>query len=180
MKIFATFAAVLLAAQAAWAQDIQERTLRWGHLQPKDHPVSAGTNKFAQIVEQKSGGRIKVKEFPNSALGSELQQQAALQGGTQRESLNVGSRSVFRSYRVEVESILEHLGMFERKVANLDSQVVHEVSTHVTVRIADPVRLNPIRREQESRVLNAARAKDRGARAYGGFRPFNAAHLDTE
>jgi len=83
MKIFATFAAVLLAAQAAWAQDIQERTLRWGHLQPKDHPVSAGTNKFAQIVEQKSGGRIKVKEFPNSALGSELQQQAALQGGTQ-------------------------------------------------------------------------------------------------
>ena len=83
MKIFATYAAVLLAAQAAWAQDIQERTLRWGHLQPKDHPVSAGTNKFAQIVEQKSGGRIKVKEFPNSALGSELQQQAALQGGTQ-------------------------------------------------------------------------------------------------
>ena len=83
MKIFATFAAVLFAAQAAWAQDIQERTLRWGHLQPKDHPVSAGTNKFAQIVEQKSGGRIKVKEFPNSALGSELQQQAALQGGTQ-------------------------------------------------------------------------------------------------
>ena len=83
MKRFAVFAAVLFAAQAAWAQDIQERTIRWGHLQPKDHPVSAGTNKFAQIVEQKSGGRIKVKEFPNSALGSELQQQAALQGGTQ-------------------------------------------------------------------------------------------------
>jgi tripartite ATP-independent transporter DctP family solute receptor len=83
MKRFAVFAAVLFAAQAAWAQDIQERTIRWGHLQPKDHPVSAGTNKFAQVVEQKSGGRIKVREFPNSSLGSELQQQAALQGGTQ-------------------------------------------------------------------------------------------------
>lgn len=83
MRIFATFAAVCFAAQAVWAQDIQDRTLRWGHLQPKDHPVSAGTNRFAQVVEQKSGGRIKVKEFPNSSLGSELQQQAALQGGTQ-------------------------------------------------------------------------------------------------
>jgi len=83
MKRFAVFAAVLFAAQAAWAQDIQERTIRWGHLQPKDHPVSAGTNKFAQLVEQKSGGKIKVREFPNSSLGSELQQQAALQGGTQ-------------------------------------------------------------------------------------------------
>ena len=83
MKSFATFAIVLLAAQAVWAQDIQDRTIRWGHLQPKDHPVSAGTNKFAQVVEQKSGGKIKVREFPNSSLGSELQQQAALQGGTQ-------------------------------------------------------------------------------------------------
>ena len=79
----AAFAVLAALAQAAWAQDIQERTLRWGHLQPKDHPVSAGTNKFAQVVEQKSGGKIKVKEFPNSSLGSELQQQAALQGGTQ-------------------------------------------------------------------------------------------------
>ena len=83
MKSFATFAALLFAAQIASAQDIQDRTLRWGHLQPKDHPVSAGANKFAQVVEQKSGGKIKVKEFPNSSLGSELQQQAALQGGTQ-------------------------------------------------------------------------------------------------
>ena len=77
-------AAALAAAQPAFSQDaIQERTIRWGHLQPKDHPVSAGTNKFAQIVEQKSGGKIKVREFPNSSLGSEMQQQSALQGGTQ-------------------------------------------------------------------------------------------------
>jgi len=83
MKILTLAAVCVVAAQAAWAQDIQERTIRWGHLQPKDHPVSAGTNKFAQIVEQKSGGKIKVREFPNSSLGSEMQQQSALQGGTQ-------------------------------------------------------------------------------------------------
>jgi len=83
MKILTLAAVCVVAAQAAWAQDIQERTIRWGHLQPKDHPVSAGANKFAQVVEQKSGGKIKVREFPNSSLGSEMQQQSALQGGTQ-------------------------------------------------------------------------------------------------
>jgi len=83
MKILTLAAVCVFAAQAAWAQDIQERTIRWGHLQPKDHPVSAGANKFAQVVEQKSGGKIKVREFPNSSLGSEMQQQSALQGGTQ-------------------------------------------------------------------------------------------------
>jgi TRAP-type transport system periplasmic protein len=82
---FAALAAVFaVATQLAWAQDaIQERTIRWGHLQNKDHPVSAGTNKFAQVVERKSGGKIKVREFPSSSLGSESQQQSALQGGTQ-------------------------------------------------------------------------------------------------
>jgi len=82
--VVVTLAAGLIAgAQAAWSQPIQERTIRWGHLQNKDHPVSAGTNKFAQVVEQKSGGKIKVREFPSSSLGSESQQQSALQGGTQ-------------------------------------------------------------------------------------------------
>ncbi len=68
---------------ASAADEIQERTIRWGHLQNKDHPLSAGVNKFAQLVEAKSGGKMKVREFPNSSLGSENQQQTALQGGTQ-------------------------------------------------------------------------------------------------
>jgi tripartite ATP-independent transporter DctP family solute receptor len=82
--LFTLLAAALCAAQAVHAaDDIQDRTIRWGHLQGKDHPLSEGVNKFAQIVEQKSGGKLKVREFPNSALGSEIQQQSALQGGTQ-------------------------------------------------------------------------------------------------
>jgi TRAP-type transport system periplasmic protein len=78
--ILALLAGALCMAQAAVAQ---ERTIRWGHLQNKDHPVSAGANKFGQIVEQKTGGKIKFREFPSSSLGSESQQQSALQGGTQ-------------------------------------------------------------------------------------------------
>jgi TRAP-type transport system periplasmic protein len=82
--LFAFLAVAACVAQPARAtDDIQERTIRWGHLQGKDHPLSEGVNRFAQIVEQKSGGKLKVREFPNSALGSETQQQSALQGGTQ-------------------------------------------------------------------------------------------------
>ena len=68
---------------AAQAQDIQERTIRFGHLNNADHPMSMGARKFAELVAAKSGGKLQVKEFPASQLGNELQQQSALQGGVQ-------------------------------------------------------------------------------------------------
>ncbi|HEX2724376.1 MAG TPA: TRAP transporter substrate-binding protein [Beijerinckiaceae bacterium] len=71
------------AMPPAFAQDIQERTIRWGHLNNTDHPVSLGVKKFSEIVTAKSGGKIKIREFPSNQLGSEMQQQAALRGGTQ-------------------------------------------------------------------------------------------------
>jgi tripartite ATP-independent transporter DctP family solute receptor len=74
---------LLAAGGAALAQDIQERTIRFGHLNNTDHPTSAGVKKFAEIVAAKSGGKIKVQEYPSSQLGNELQQQSALQGGVQ-------------------------------------------------------------------------------------------------
>src|SRR3954452_14656693 len=74
---------LLAAGGAAMAQDIQERTIRFGHLNNTDHPTSFGVKKFAEIVAAKSGGKITVKEFASSQLGNELQQQSALQGGVQ-------------------------------------------------------------------------------------------------
>src|SRR6195952_2660004 len=77
--------AVLLAVQAnpGFSQAIQERTIRWGHLNNTDHPVSKGVQKFVEIVAAKSGGKLKVREFPANQLGSEMQQQSALRAGTQ-------------------------------------------------------------------------------------------------
>ncbi len=74
---------LLAAGGNAMAQDIQERTIRFGHLNNPDHPTSAGVKKFAEIVAASSGGKITVKEYPSSQLGNELQQQSALQGGVQ-------------------------------------------------------------------------------------------------
>jgi tripartite ATP-independent transporter DctP family solute receptor len=73
-------------AMGSHAQDIQERTIRFGHLNNTDHPVSAGVQKFAELVAAKSAGKMKVKEFPASQLGNEMQQQSALQGGVQEMS----------------------------------------------------------------------------------------------
>jgi tripartite ATP-independent transporter DctP family solute receptor len=74
---------LLAPGGVALAQDIQERTIRFGHLNNADHPTSTGVKKFAEIVAAKSGGKIKVTEYPSSQLGNELQQQSALQGGVQ-------------------------------------------------------------------------------------------------
>ena len=79
----AAMLSLLVAGSAAVAQDIQERTIRFGHLNNTDHPTSFGVKKFAELVAAKSGGKIKVQEFAASQLGNELQQQSALQGGVQ-------------------------------------------------------------------------------------------------
>ncbi len=79
-------AVLFLAACAAGAQDIQERTIKFGHLNNTDHPVSMGVKRFAELVAAKSGGKLKVQEFPSNQLGNELQQQSALQGGVQEMS----------------------------------------------------------------------------------------------
>ncbi|MGC3964565.1 MAG: TRAP transporter substrate-binding protein [Rhodocyclaceae bacterium] len=85
--LFRTFmAAGLVAAisMPAWSQ--QERIIRFGHLNNTDHPVSMGVKKFAEVLAAKSGGKMKVQEFPASQLGNEMQQQSALQGGIQQMS----------------------------------------------------------------------------------------------
>jgi tripartite ATP-independent transporter DctP family solute receptor len=70
--------------QPAASQTPPERLIRFGHLNNTDHPVSLGVKRFAELLAAKSGGRLKVQEYPASQLGNELQQQAALQGGVQQ------------------------------------------------------------------------------------------------
>ncbi len=84
MKTRSAFTACLLALLAWGSVQAQEpRTIRFGHLNNPDHPISFGVKRFAELVAAKSGGKLVVQEFPASALGNELQQQSALQGGIQ-------------------------------------------------------------------------------------------------
>ena len=97
MRLFSVLSVAVLGGAlsvgAASAQDVQERTIRWGHLNNTDHPVSFGVQKFAEILLAKSGGKLKVREFAASQLGNELQQQSALRGGTQ-EMLSASTTSL--------------------------------------------------------------------------------------
>jgi tripartite ATP-independent transporter DctP family solute receptor len=73
-------AAALAASALAGAQEIKAR---FGTSLPDSHPQTLGARKFAELVEAKTGGRIKVAVYSAGQLGSDLQMQAALQGGTQ-------------------------------------------------------------------------------------------------
>ena len=89
MKSVGILSAVIAAtlvfgvASPVAAQDIQERKIKWGTLDPPDNPNNMAVRKFAEILKEKSGGKMIITEYPSSQLGNEMQQQAALRGGTQ-------------------------------------------------------------------------------------------------
>jgi TRAP-type transport system periplasmic protein len=94
---------VLVAVLPAAAQ-VQERTIRWGHLNNTDHPISLGVQKFAAVLAAKSGGKLRIREFPASQLGNELQQQSAVRGGTQE---------VFSASTTSLAGVVKDLGLFD-------------------------------------------------------------------
>jgi tripartite ATP-independent transporter DctP family solute receptor len=111
MKIAATMLSAALgltllasANLPSGAQDAQERTIRWGHLNNTDHPISLGVQKFAEVLAAKSGGKLRVREFAASQLGNEMQQQAALRGGTQE---------MFSASTTSLASVVKDFGLFD-------------------------------------------------------------------
>lgn len=72
-------ALVLTAFGAAHAQD---KTIKFATQNPKGHPLVMGMERFKDIVEAKSGGKLKVNLFPGGTLGSDQANVSALQGGT--------------------------------------------------------------------------------------------------
>ena len=73
---------VLASVGLASAQDIKERTIKFGLNSPEGHPAVAGMKAFAENVAGKSGGKIKVQLFLNGTLGSDQATLSAVKGGT--------------------------------------------------------------------------------------------------
>jgi tripartite ATP-independent transporter DctP family solute receptor len=85
-----TALALLLTLSTAHAQ-VQDRTFKFATQNPKGHPIVMGMEKFAESVTAKSGGKIKVNQFPGGVLGGDAPNVSALQGGTiEIVSLNSG------------------------------------------------------------------------------------------
>lgn len=60
----------------------QKHTLRLGHIATTDHPTHLATLKFAELVNTRSQGGMKVQVYPNSQLGDERDVQEGMQLGT--------------------------------------------------------------------------------------------------
>ncbi len=91
----AMLAAAVLSTLAvsgmAQAQDIKERTIKFGTVGSETHPSVAGLKRFKESVESRSGGKIKVNLFYNGALGSDQAVVSSMQGGTVEMSvMNTG------------------------------------------------------------------------------------------
>ncbi|MCC8193710.1 MAG: TRAP transporter substrate-binding protein [Deltaproteobacteria bacterium] len=56
--------------------------MKFGHVMSTDNSWHKGCMKFAEIVREKTGGRIKVQVFPNSQLGDERDMAEGCQMGT--------------------------------------------------------------------------------------------------
>lgn len=71
--------------------EIREHQLKFASANNKGHPQVMGMEKFADIVKEKSNGKITVKLFPGGVLGGDVQTVSALQGGViEMTVLNAG------------------------------------------------------------------------------------------
>lgn len=73
----------------AQAQEISDRVIRFGFGNPDTTPSGQGAKKLAELIDQKSGGKLKMRLFGAGQLGPDPQMQTALIGGSQE--MMVGS-----------------------------------------------------------------------------------------
>ena len=81
-------AAAFALAGTALAQD---KVIKFANQNAVGHPIVQGMEKFKEVVEKNSGGKIKVNIFPSGQLGSDQANLSAMQGGTlEMVSMNSG------------------------------------------------------------------------------------------
>jgi len=79
--IAATTLCCLMVAGSVHAQ-VREQSFRWATANPTGHPIPMGGQKFADLVKEKSDGKMTVKIFAGGVLGGDVQVLSAVQGGT--------------------------------------------------------------------------------------------------
>ena len=82
--LFAVMAAcgLVLSAPTAGAADIKERSFKLATSNVSGNPQVDGLEKFAELLQQKSGGKFKAKVYQGAVLGKDIQVVSSMQGGT--------------------------------------------------------------------------------------------------
>ena len=101
--VSALVGAALLVSTAAFAQ-FAERTIKFTNGVNEDHPVGAGVKKMQEVLNAKTGGKIKINAFWGGAAGGDLPATQALRAGTQEMVCTSSSPLV---------GIIKELGVFD-------------------------------------------------------------------
>jgi tripartite ATP-independent transporter DctP family solute receptor len=109
----AVFAAGCVSGRAV-AAPAKLRTLRMGYLLPTASQLGAGASAMAEEVARRTSGRIQIQQFPDSALGGEVEMLKGVQLGTIDLAFITGA---------PLPSILPEVGVFN--IPFLFSNVTH-------------------------------------------------------
>jgi TRAP-type transport system periplasmic protein len=82
MTIARLIGAALITSLVAATATAEEIKAKLGTSLPDAHPQTLGARRFAELVDKKTAGRIKIQVFSNGALGNDVAMTSALQGGT--------------------------------------------------------------------------------------------------
>lgn len=67
-------------------------TLRLGHTQPTDHQANFTAERFAELVNEYTGGTVTIEVYPNSTFGTAAEMNAAVQSGDLDLYLNASAQ----------------------------------------------------------------------------------------
>lgn len=67
-------------------------TLRLGHTQPTDHQANLTAERFAELVNEYTGGTVTIEVYPNSTFGTAAEMNAAVQSGDLDLYLNASAQ----------------------------------------------------------------------------------------
>jgi TRAP-type C4-dicarboxylate transport system substrate-binding protein len=79
-----TFLATFILLAITWNLSYAAQTinLKLGHAVAPEHPYHLGAMKFAELVAQKTGNKVKIDVYPSTQLGNERDMVEGLQLGT--------------------------------------------------------------------------------------------------
>ena len=69
--LFGLVLAITAPDPAADAKDMPDLILRYAENQPEGYPTTEAAYAFADLVEEKTGGRVQIRVYSNGVLGSE-------------------------------------------------------------------------------------------------------------
>jgi tripartite ATP-independent transporter DctP family solute receptor len=90
-RVFIKTVIATVAMAAMGIASAQVKTIKFANQNNAGHPIVQGMEKFKEIVEKNSAGKLKVNLFPGGTLGSDQANVSAIQGGSlEMASMNSG------------------------------------------------------------------------------------------